>query len=77
MPKLQTLKNLYEDPAAVKAACFYVGWQLLTPRTWAYVDIFTRERGEVSLAHLIEAVEAKKLMLTKHLKETTLRLPKR
>ena len=77
MPKLQTLKNLNEDPATVKAACFYVGWQLLTPHLWAYVDIFTRERGEVSLDQLIEAVEAKKLILTKHPKETTLRLPKR
>ena len=65
MPKLQTLKNLNEDPATVKAACFYVGWQLLTPHSWAYVDIFTRERGEVKLDKLIEAVEAKKSLLKK------------
>ena len=65
MLKLQTLKTLDEDPATVKADCFYVGWQLLSPHSWAYVGIFTGERGEVSLDKLIKAVEAKKLILKK------------
>ena len=74
MPKLQNLKSLEEDPATVKAACFYVGWHLLTPHNWAYVDIWTRERGEVSLDALIKAVEAKKLMLTARSKEANMSL---
>ena len=63
MPKLQTLKTLDEDPATVKAACFDVGWQLLSPDNWAYRSVWTGERGEVSLDKLIEAVAAKKLLL--------------
>ena len=64
MPKLQTLKTLDEDPATVKAACFYCGWQLLTLDNWTYRSVWTGERGEVSLDKLIEAVEAKKLLLS-------------
>ena len=63
MPKLQTLKSIDEDPATVKAACFYVGWHLLSADSWAYRDIFSGKRGEVSLDALIKAVAAKKLLL--------------
>jgi hypothetical protein len=63
MPKLQTLKSLDEDPATVKAACHYVGWQLLSQHSWAYASVWTGEHDVVSLDKLIEAVEAKKLML--------------
>ncbi len=64
MPKLQNLKSLDDDRDLVKSACFYVGWQLLTPHAWTYRGIFTGERGEVTLDALIAAVEAKKLRLT-------------
>jgi hypothetical protein len=63
MAKLQSLKTIDEDPATVKAACFYVGWHLLSADSWAYHDIFTGKRGEVDLSKLIEAVAAKKLLL--------------
>ena len=63
MPKLQTLKSIQEDPATVKAACFYVGWHLLSANSWAYANIWTGERDTVSLDALIKAVAAKKLLL--------------
>ena len=63
MAKLQTLKSIQEDPATVKAACFYVGWHLLSADSWAYRDIFTGKRDVVDLNALIEAVAAKKLLL--------------
>jgi hypothetical protein len=63
MLKLQTLKSLNDDRATVKDACFDVGWHLLSADSWAYVDIWTGKRGEVSLDALIKAVEAKKLRL--------------
>ena len=63
MPKLQTLKSIQEDPATVKAACFYVGWHLLSADSWAYVDVFTGKRDTVSIDALIKAVTAKKLLL--------------
>jgi len=63
MPKLQTLKSIEEDPATVKAACFYVGWHLLSTDSWAYYDIFTGKRDVVDLSKLIEAVAAKNCCL--------------
>ena len=63
MPKLQNLKFIEDDPATVRAACFYVGWHLLSADSWAYVDVFTGKRGVVDLNALIEAVAAKKLLL--------------
>ena len=63
MPKLQTLKSIQEDPATVKAACFYVGWHLLSADSWAYVDVFTGKRDTVSIDALIKAVVTKKLLL--------------
>jgi len=74
MGKLQNLKSLDEDRATVKAACFYVGWHLLSSNSWAYVNIWTRERGEVSLDALVKAVKAKKLMLTASSKEANMSL---
>jgi hypothetical protein len=63
MGKLQNIKTLEEDPATVKAACFYVGWKLLSADSWAYVDVFTGKMDIVSLDKLIKAVAAKKLRL--------------
>jgi hypothetical protein len=63
MAKLQSLKSIDEDPATVKAACFYVGWHLLSADSWAYHGIFTGKRGVVDLDKLIKAVAAKKLLL--------------
>ena len=63
MPKLQDLKSIQEDPTTVKSAMFFVGWYLLTPHSWAYVDVFTGERDVVTLDALIKAVEAKKMRL--------------
>jgi hypothetical protein len=63
MGKLQNLKSLDDDRDTVKAACFYVGWRLLTSHSWAYRDMFTGKHGEVSLDALIKAVEAKRLRL--------------
>ena len=63
MAKLQNLNSIQEDPATVKAACFYVGWHLLSADSWAYVDVFTGERDVVDLDALIKAVVAKKLLL--------------
>jgi hypothetical protein len=64
MGKLQTLKTIEEDPATVKAACFYVGWKLISADSWAYVSVFTGEHDVVSLEALIKAVAAKKSRLT-------------
>jgi hypothetical protein len=63
MPKLQNIKTLEEDPATVKAACFYVGWKLISADSWAYVSVFTGKMDIVSLDKLIKAVAAKKLRL--------------
>lgn len=65
MGKLQALKTLEEDRDTIKAACHYVGWQLLSPHSWAYRNMWTNEHDEVSLDKLIKAVEAKKMMLKK------------
>ena len=63
MAKLQNLNSIQEDPATVKAACFYVGWHLLSANSWAYANIWTGERDTVSLDALIKAVVTKKLLL--------------
>jgi len=74
MAKLQTLKSIQEDPATVKAACFYVGWHLLSADSWTYRDIFTGKRDVVDLNALIKAVAAKKLILTSSSKELNISL---
>jgi hypothetical protein len=61
MIDLTTLKSLDENRAAVKDACFEVGWHLLSPHNWTYINIFTGKRSEVTLESLIKAVEAKKV----------------
>lgn len=73
MDKLADLKNLDDDRALVKAACFYVGWMLLSSTSWQYKAIFTQECGEVTLNALIAAVTAKNKTLTVSSKEVTIK----
>lgn len=39
--------------------CFTVGWHLLNPDTWEYINIWTRERGVVTVDSLNAAIAAK------------------
>ena len=57
--QLEALNPPNDDPALVRGACFYVGWLLRSPDSWEYINIWTRESGEVELSKLIEAVKRK------------------
>ena len=57
--KLEALTSPDDDPALVRNACHYVGWLLRSPDSWEYINIWTRENGEVELSKLIEAVKRK------------------
>jgi len=39
--------------------CFEAGWQLLSPGTWEYRDIFTGDRGIATVEGLQAALKAK------------------
>ena len=39
--------------------CFAVGWQLLSPDTWEYRDIFTGDKGIATIEGLQTALKAK------------------
>ena len=39
--------------------CFEAGWQLLSPDTWEYRDIFTGDRGIATVEGLQAALKAK------------------
>jgi len=39
--------------------CFEAGWQLLSPDTWEYCDIFTGTRGIATVEGLQAALKAK------------------
>ena len=58
--KLEALNHPGDAPQLVRDACFYVGWQLRSPDSWGYIDIFTQNSGTVTLPELIKAVETKR-----------------
>ena len=60
MIKLSNLTHPNDNPALVRETCFDVGWQLSSPDSWAYRNIFTGETGEVAIADLVCAVQAKR-----------------
>lgn len=51
------LKSLDEDKALTRAKCFEVGWLLLSPDNWTYINIWTRQRGVVTVEALNEAIK--------------------
>ena len=57
--QLEALTSPNDDPALVREKCFDVGWHLRSPDSWEYINIWTRESGEVELSKLIEAVKRK------------------
>lgn len=60
MSKLSQLTHPNDDPALVREACFYVGWMLKSPDSWEYRNVFTGETGEVAIADLVLAIQAKR-----------------
>jgi|GEM_PF-1414400 len=57
--------------------CFEAGWQLLSPDTWEYRDIFTGDRGiataeglQVALKAKAEKLNPKNIEVSKSIKTT-------
>ena len=65
---LQELTDISENPDLIRKACFYVGWQLRSPNSWEYRDLWTNQWEEVNLSKLIEAVQAKRDRLNPQIK---------
>lgn len=57
---LQELSAIADNPELIRKGCFYVGWQLRSPDSWEYRNLFTHEESEVSLDKLIEALNEKR-----------------
>lgn len=60
MEKLEQLTTLSDNPDLIRRACFYVGWQLRSPDSWEYRDVFTSKEGVVTLTELINKVQEKR-----------------
>ena len=60
MSKLSKLTHPDDNPQIIREACFYAGWQLRSPNSWAYMDLFTGELGVVTIEGLVKAVENKR-----------------
>jgi hypothetical protein len=60
MEKLEALTTLSDNPDLIRRACFYVGWQLRSPDSWEYRDVFTNQEGVVTLTALIQATKEKR-----------------
>ena len=61
---LKGLPALDTESEVIRKACFYVGWQLRSPNSWQYRNIWTGEDGEVTLELLIKAVNEKRQAIT-------------
>ena len=58
--QLEALTSLSDNPDLIRRACFYVGWQLRSPDSWEYRDVFTGLEGIVTLTGLIKATKEKR-----------------
>lgn len=58
--QLEALATLDDNPDLVRAECFYVGWQLRSPNSWDYRDLFSYDEGTVTLTALIIKVKEKR-----------------
>jgi hypothetical protein len=58
--KLESLSHPNDDRQLVSDACFYVGWQLRSPNSWEYFNVFTGDRNVVTIPELIQAINAKR-----------------
>ena len=54
--------------------CFEAGWQLLSPDTWEYRDIFTGDKGIATLESLQAALKAKLNRLNPKVAVTTVKI---
>lgn len=57
---LEQLTTLSDNPDLVREECFYVGWQLRSPNSWQYRDLFSDDEGVVTLENLINKVKQKR-----------------
>lgn len=58
--ELEALTNPDDSPKLVRDTCFEVGWLLLSPDSWEYINIWTKKRGTVAIPELIKAVHARR-----------------
>lgn len=60
MQQLETLTHPDDNPKLVRDTCFEVGWQVLSPDSWEYINIWNAKRGTVTISGLIKAVQDKR-----------------
>ena len=58
--QLEALTSLSDNPDLIRRTCFDVGWQLRSPDSWEYRDVFTGLEGIVTLEALIQATKEKR-----------------
>ena len=58
--QLEALTTLDDNPDLIRRTCFDVGWQLRSPDSWEYRDVFTGKDGIVTLEALIQATNEKR-----------------
>ena len=58
--ELEALTHPSDNPELVRDTCFEVGWLLLSPNSWEYINIWTGKRGTVAITELVKAVQAKR-----------------
>lgn len=58
--QLESLTHPDDNPKLVRDTCSEVGWLLLSPDSWEYINIWTGKRGTVAITELVKAVQAKR-----------------
>ena len=56
---LSTIKDPSESPELIRDACLFVGWRLVSPTSWNYIDFRCGTKGVVTIDSLRSAVIAK------------------